>query len=181
MLYICRQATDRLDFMLHVGGQTHHGTFGHATPNSLCFLASHWSSSFWAFVDKLLIRLGELLMDSLGLINFWSHPAEFLLFNGIWLVEEFSRISQQIADLIDLKFGGWTHYGTLRAWLTLGFTPLNFCHFLASDWSHSFCTFLDNPISSSTLKLVYYFIHFHRKCFIDGNISIKLTYLTCVT
>ena len=61
---------------------------------------------------------------------------EFLLFPGLWLVEQFLRICRQTADRFELRFGGPTPYGPPMAWLTFGCTSLNFCHFLASDlWS----------------------------------------------
>ena len=44
------------------------------------------------------------------LIYFWSHSTDFLLFLGLWLVEQFPHIYGQTADRIGLKFGGPTPY-----------------------------------------------------------------------
>ena len=61
-----------------------------------------------------------------GLVNLWSYSTEFLRFHGLWLFEQFPCICRWTADLIELKFGGWTHYGTPQAWLTFGHALLNF-------------------------------------------------------
>ena len=82
-----------------------------------------------------------------GLINFWSFSTDFLPFPGLWLAQQFPYICRQSTDRIGVKFGGPTHYGLPQAWLTFGHTPLNFCCFLASDFSICFCTFADNSWS----------------------------------
>ena len=55
---------------------------------------------------------------------------------------------RQTIDQIELKIGWWTHYDTSQAWLTFGHSPLNFCHFLSSDWSNNCCAFADRHFLS---------------------------------
>ena len=63
-------------------------TTSNAPLNFRCVLASILSSSFYTFIDKLLIRLSSNLADGLimglppELISFWSHSAEFLPLTG---------------------------------------------------------------------------------------------------
>ena len=84
----------------------------------------------------------------------WNGSAEFSLFPGLWLVKQFPHISSQTTDWIELKFGGWSHYGTLQVWLTFGYELLNSCHFLASDLLSSFCVFVDKLLIWLTSNLV---------------------------
>ena len=71
-----------------------------------------WSCSFGPVV-MLLWSNGHAPFYA----NFWSCSIEFLPFPGLWLVEQFLCICRQTADRTELKFGGWTHCGSLHAWL----------------------------------------------------------------
>ena len=96
-----------------VGGG-HRNGFVHS-----CVCPSHiWD--FLVFADRLLLGLssnlvGEFIMglpkpDWLLVMQY----AQFL--PGLWLVEHFLRIYRKLAHQIELKFGGWTHYGISLAW-----------------------------------------------------------------
>ena len=65
---------------------------------------SHWVKIWWA----------NTLQASASIINFWMLFTEFPPFSSIWLVDQFLHICRQTADQIELKFGRWTHHGTLR-------------------------------------------------------------------
>ena len=83
-------------------------------------------------------------------IKFWSHSTEFPPFPDIWLIEQFLRMCGQTADRIRLKFGGPTHNGSPRGWLTFGYDPqTNFRCFLASDQSGSVHAFANKQNSWS--------------------------------
>ena len=71
-----------------------------------------------AFIGLISNVVDTLLWCSPVLINFGWCSAKFPSFLGLWLVEQFPHICIQIADQIELKFGGPTHYGPTPAWLT---------------------------------------------------------------
>ena len=59
-------------------------------------------SYFRASADKPIVELrsnfvGELNMDSSGVINFWSHQAKFPPFPNLRFVEQFLHIDRQTA------------------------------------------------------------------------------------
>ena len=82
----------------------------------------------WDLVDTFLLVFPR--PDSL-----WSHSNEFLLFHGLWLVEQFLHIYRQSADRIGLKFGRATYCGPLPVCWTFGHSLLNSCFFLAFGWA----------------------------------------------
>ena len=66
----------------------------------------------------------------------------------------FLLICRQNVDRIELRFGGWSHYGIFRAWLTFEYTLLNSRCFLAVDWCGSSCAFADKPYIELSLNSV---------------------------
>ena len=87
-------------------------------------------------------------------IDFWSHFAEFSPFPGLRFVELRPHSCRQSTNRIELKFSGWTHYGTLN----FGHDPLNSCQFLASDLTSSFGTVTDKLLIRLSSSLVGEFI-----------------------
>ena len=56
------------------------------------------------------------------MILFWSRSAKYLTFFGLWLIEQFSRISRWNVQRIDLKLSGCIHLGNLHP-CTIKFWP----------------------------------------------------------
>ena len=85
---------------LCISGQTgKKNQFGHASLNCWHFLNFDWLSSFHAFTDKLIM----------------GHPQAPWTFGHVLLnshISDWSSSFWSICGWIDLKFGGWTHYGT---------------------------------------------------------------------
>ena len=125
-------------------------TFGHAPLNSHPFLARDWLSCFCAFADKTMMGLSSNSVGQpiMGLINFCyiSWP---LVGHTVSICN-----SGQTTQTIDLKLGGYIHYGTHQAWLTFSHASLNFCCFMASDLLSNFCTFADKHLIWFSWNLV---------------------------
>ena len=110
------------------------------TPLNFChYLASNWSRYFLPFADTPLMRLS-------------SRATEFP-FVGLPSVVHFLRICRPIADRIQFKFGGWTHYGPLLAWMTLGHAPRNPRRFVAFNNHDNDDTSRIIPFYSCSLSL----------------------------
>ena len=78
-------------------------------------------SHFWGFhavADKPLIRIAFKFggRTHCGTPQASPNTCRFLT---SWFVGQFVRISKQTAGGIDLKFGGWIHYGIGQAWWPL--------------------------------------------------------------
>ena len=58
------------------------------------------------------------------------------------------------SPLAQHQHDGSIPYVTFKGWLNFGNSPLNSCHFLASDWSSSFHTFPEKPLNQSTSNLI---------------------------
>ena len=64
-------------------------------------VSAHLQPNYW--LDWTQIWWANSLWDSPGLINWWWCSAEFPVFPGLWLVQQFPHFCRQFADQIELK------------------------------------------------------------------------------
>ena len=159
-LCTCRQTTDGIDIKLVwcIDNGTAHAwlTYGHAHPISWSLIGCDdsmpletncwldWHQTWW-------------MNNSHG--QAWFTSGDALLNSHHFLTCDWScRFCTQTADWFDIKLGGWTHYMTSEARLSLGHVLLNLPPFLASHLSSSCHIFADKCLIGLTSHFQRYHI-----------------------
>ena len=118
-------------------------------------ISCSWCLGFLFWVESLIYVLPQSLQSCIGLWGFpgmiycWLCCIDSVLFYSPWLVDQFPCTLHK-------PLSRWTSNLACeftcvsQVWLTFGYTSLIPCHFLASDWWSSFCTFHDKLLLGLT-------------------------------